>query len=112
MQSERQARLLQEKHNDVFDSFRKYEDQQQTEDELIRSIQDLGIIPTTSFLELLRTHRSCEIGFGEFMRSLINYDPHSQPVDHSRPAGGSASLMGQESSSPSVLPSSLVPREE
>lgn len=94
MQSERQARLLQEKHNDVFDAFCKYENQQCTEEELIANIQDLGIVPTTSFLELLRTHRSCEIGFGEFMRSLINYDPHSKPVDHSRPAGGAASLMG------------------
>jgi hypothetical protein len=95
MQSERQARLLQEKHHDVFESFRKYENQQSTEDELILSVQELGIVPTTSFLELLRTHRSCEIGFGEFMRSLINYDPHSQPADHTRAAGGSASLMGE-----------------
>lgn len=39
MQSERQARLLQEKRNDVFDAFRKYEDQQSTEDELIQNIQ-------------------------------------------------------------------------
>jgi hypothetical protein len=105
MQSERQARLLQEKHHDVFDSFRKYENQQSTEDELILSIQELGIVPTTSFLELLRTHRSCEIGFGEFMRSLINYDPHSQPSDHTRAAGGAASLMGETSCRRSLSPS-------
>lgn len=29
------------------------------------------------------------------MRSLINYDPHSKPVDHSSAAGGAASLMGK-----------------
>jgi hypothetical protein len=29
------------------------------------------------------------------MRSLINYDPHSKPVDYSSPAGGAASLMGR-----------------
>lgn len=29
------------------------------------------------------------------MRALINYDPHSKPVDHSEPAGGAASLMGK-----------------
>ncbi len=39
MQSERQARLLQEKHNDVFDAFRKYEDQRSTEQELIQNIE-------------------------------------------------------------------------
>lgn len=39
MQSERQARLLQEKRNDVFDAFRKYEDQQSSENELIQNIQ-------------------------------------------------------------------------
>lgn len=39
MQSERQAKLLQEKHNDVFEAFRKYEEQQHSEDELISCIK-------------------------------------------------------------------------
>mmetsp|Transcript_3118 Transcript_3118/g.4810 ORF Transcript_3118/g.4810 Transcript_3118/m.4810 type:complete len:795 (+) Transcript_3118:89-2473(+) len=95
MQSERQAKLLQEKHNDVFDAFRKYEEQVHSEEELINCIKDLGIVPTRSFLELLRTNRSCEIRFGDFVRSLIHYDPNSKPLDYSRPAGGAASLMGR-----------------
>jgi hypothetical protein len=54
------------------------------------------VVPTRSFLELLRTNRSCEISFGDFMRSLIHYDPNSKPLDYDQPAGGSASLVGKD----------------
>jgi hypothetical protein len=39
MQSERQARLLQEKHSDVFEAYRKYEDNCISQDEFVNEIK-------------------------------------------------------------------------
>jgi Ca2+-binding EF-hand superfamily protein len=93
MQSERQAKLLQEFQRSVSDEFQLFAGGKRSEEDFVNYIKSLGITPTKSFLELLRKNRSTDIQYSEFMRSLINYDPSNRMIDTSQPAGGAPNLM-------------------
>lgn len=93
MQSERQAKLLQEFQKNVSSEFQLFAAGKRSEESFVDYIQSLGIVPTKSFLELLRKNRSSDIQYSEFMRSLINYDPSNRMIDTSQPAGGAPNLM-------------------
>ena len=93
MQSERQAKLLQEFQKNVSEQFQLFSSGKITEQGFIESIQRLGLVPTKSFLELLRKNRSTDVQYSALMRSLINYDPSNRMIDTSQPAGGAPNLL-------------------
>ena len=91
---EQQTKLLQERHNDVYDAYRKFQDEKLTEAEFVKYIESIGIHPSADFLHLLRTHRYSDFSFGAFIQSLSKYDPDSKEFNTNVPAGGPASYMG------------------
>jgi hypothetical protein len=91
---ERQSKLLQERHNDVYEAYRKFQQNQFNEQQFIQYIESMGINASSNFLHLLRTHRCSDFSFGEFIQSLSKYDPNCQEFNCDKPAGGAASYMG------------------
>lgn len=91
---ERQSRLLQERHNDVYEAYRKFQQEQLNEEQFIKHIEAMGINSSPNFLHLLRTHRYSDFSFGEFIQSLSKYDPNCHEFNYDKPAGGAASYMG------------------
>mmetsp|Transcript_35502 Transcript_35502/g.66265 ORF Transcript_35502/g.66265 Transcript_35502/m.66265 type:complete len:777 (-) Transcript_35502:146-2476(-) len=91
---EKQTKLLQERHNDVYDGYRKYQEEEINEKQFIEYIESMGITATPNFLHLLRTHRYTDFSFADFMKSLSKYDPNCQEFNSDQPAGGAASYMG------------------
>ena len=92
--AEKQAKVLQERHNDVYDGYRKYQEEKLNEKEFIDYIEAMGITATPDFLNLLRTHRYADFSFVDFSKSLSKYDPNCQAFNSDKAAGGAASYMG------------------
>lgn len=91
---ERQSKLLQERHDDVYDAYRKFQENTFNEQQFIEYIESMGINASPDFLHLLRTHRCTDFSFGDFIKSLSKYDPNCQAFNTDKAAGGPASFMG------------------
>lgn len=91
---EKQSKLLQERHNDVYEAYKNFQADKFSEQQFIQCIESMGIHASADFLHLLRTHRYTDFSFGEFIKSLSKYDPNCQEFNSDKPAGGAASFMG------------------
>ena len=91
---EKQSKLLHERHNDVYEAYRKFQENKFDEQQFILYIESMGIHASADFLHLLRTHRYTDFSFNEYMKSLSKYDPNCQEFNSDQPAGGPASYMG------------------
>lgn len=92
--ADRQTKLLQERHNDVYEGYRKFQEEKINEQQFIQYVESLGITATANFKHLLRTHRYTDFSFVEFIKTLSKYDPNCQEFNSDQPAGGAASYMG------------------
>lgn len=92
MQSERQAKIMQEYQREVSDQFFKFTSGQLSEEQFVAYLESIGIVPTKNFQDVLRKNRCSTIAFNEFVRSLVKYDPSFKSVDTTQPAGGHSNL--------------------
>jgi Ca2+-binding EF-hand superfamily protein len=92
MQSERQAKIMQEYQREVSEQFYSFTSGQLSEEQFVGYLESIGIVPTKNFQDVLRKNRCSTIPFHEFVRSLVKYDPSFKTVDASQPAGGHSNL--------------------